>query len=63
MIWRQALLVVLGVPVALFALWGAWEIGRQMPQAPQALLGVAFFAAVGGVALAATLFGARAQRR
>lgn len=60
---QRALLVVLGLPVGLFALWGAWEIARQTPNAPQALLGAAFFLVCGALALAATLLGARAQPR
>ena len=63
MVLQRAILLVLGVPVALFALWGAWEIARQTPHAPQAVLGAAFFAAAGVLALIATILGARAQRR
>jgi hypothetical protein len=60
---RRALLVALGLPVALFALWGAWEIARYIPQAPQAALGAAFFLACGLGGLAAVVLAARAQPR
>ncbi|HLI26742.1 MAG TPA: hypothetical protein VKZ60_06710 [Chloroflexota bacterium] len=55
---QRALLAALGLPVALFALWGAWEIARYVPQAPQAVLGAAFFLACGLAGLAAVVLGA-----
>ena len=59
---QRVLLLALGLPVGLFALWGSLEMARQTPNAPQALIGAAFFALFGVLALAATALGVRAQR-
>lgn len=48
----RVLLVVLGALIAVFCFWGAWEMARQIPHAPQAILPVLLFAAFGCVALA-----------
>ncbi|HEY7061617.1 MAG TPA: hypothetical protein VII06_09070 [Chloroflexota bacterium] len=61
--WERALVVVLALPIAAFALWGAWELARQTPAAPQAAIGAVGFVAIGGVALAAGALGARAAGR
>ena len=58
---QRALVALLALPVAVFAFWGAWEIARQVATAPQALLGAAAFAAIGAVALAAGVLGARTR--
>jgi hypothetical protein len=60
---QRALVVLLGLPIALFAWWGSWELARQVPAAPQAALGAAAFAAIGLVALAAAVLGARGVQR
>jgi hypothetical protein len=59
---RRALIVVLGLPAALLALWGGWEIALQVPGAPQALVGAAGLLAIGVIALAATFLGATTTR-
>ena len=54
----RGLLVGLGALIAFFCFWGAWEMARQFPSAPQAILPALVFAAFGAVALlggAATL--------
>ncbi len=51
----RGLLVVFGGLIAVFCLWGAWEMARQVPQAPQAVLPALVFAAFGVVALASGL--------
>ncbi len=61
--WQRALVVVLAVPIAAFALWGAWELARQVPAAPQAAIGALGFLAIGGVALAAGALGVQAAGR
>ena len=61
--WQRALVVVLTLPIAAFALWGAWELARQVPAAPQAAIGAVAFLAIGGVALAAGALGAQAVGR
>ncbi|HZS03213.1 MAG TPA: hypothetical protein VFE37_31200 [Chloroflexota bacterium] len=60
LIWQRALQVLLALPIAAFALWGAWELARQVPTAPQAALGALGFVAIGVVALAAAALGAQA---
>ena len=47
----RCLLVVLGALIAFFCFWGAWEMVRQIPSAPQAILPALVFAAFGAVAL------------
>ncbi|MBX5491226.1 MAG: hypothetical protein IRZ14_08705 [Chloroflexi bacterium] len=59
---QRLLLVALGLPVTLFALWGAWEIARHLPEAPQAVLGAAFFLACGVIGAAALVLGAVTTR-
>jgi hypothetical protein len=49
----RGLLVVLGALIAFFCFWGAWEMARQFPSAPQAILPALVFAAFGAVALLA----------
>ena len=61
--WQRALVMALALPIAAFALWGAWELARQVPTAPQAALGAAAFLAIGAVALAAGALGAQATGR
>ncbi|HLH23141.1 MAG TPA: hypothetical protein VK066_11495 [Chloroflexota bacterium] len=61
--WQRALIVVLTLPIAAFALWGAWAIARQVPTAPQAALGAVAFVGIGAVALAAGALGARTVRQ
>ena len=63
MIAQRVLLVALALPSAAFALWGSWEMARQVPAAPQALLGAAAFVLFGLLALAAAALGARATSR
>ena len=60
---QRVLLLVLGLPIAAFALWGSWEMARQVPTAPQAVFGAAAFAIFGLVALAAAVLGALAYTR
>jgi hypothetical protein len=47
----RGLLVVFGTLIAFFCFWGAWEMARQIPSAPQAILPALVFAAFGAVAL------------
>jgi hypothetical protein len=61
--WQRALVAILALPIAAFAFWGAWEIARQMPTAPQAALGAIAFGAIGIIGLAAGLLGAQAAAR
>jgi hypothetical protein len=63
LLWQRALVVLLALPIAAFALWGAWELARQVPTAPQAALGAVAFVAIGGVALAAGALGAQSTGR
>jgi hypothetical protein len=63
LLWRRALVVGLALPIVVFALWGAWEMARQAPSAPQAMLGAVAFVAIGGMALAASALGAQAIGR
>ena len=57
--WQRALVAILALPITAFALWGAWELARQVPTAPQAALGAIAFVAIGVVALAAGALGAQ----
>jgi hypothetical protein len=59
LLWPRVLVVLLALPIAAFALWGAWELARQVPTTPQAALGAVVFLAIGGVALAACALGAQ----
>ncbi|HZU05480.1 MAG TPA: hypothetical protein VFB73_05865 [Chloroflexota bacterium] len=59
---QRALVILLGLPIVLFAWWGSWELARQLSTAPQAALGAVVFAAIGLVALAAVVLSARDGR-
>ena len=59
--WQRALILLLTLPIAAFALWGAWAMAREATAAPQALIGAVAFIAIGIVALAAGALGARAR--
>jgi hypothetical protein len=46
----RGLLVAFGALIGFFCLWGAWEMARQIPHAPQAVLPALLFAAFGVIA-------------
>jgi hypothetical protein len=61
MSFARLLIVVLAVPIAVFSLWGSWEMVRQTPSAPLAPLGALAFLAIGLGLLVCAALGARAR--
>ena len=59
----RLLIIALAVPIAVFALWGSWEMARQTPSAPLAPLGALAFVVIGVGALVVAMLGARAAAR
>ncbi len=47
----RGLLGAIGTAIGVFCLWGAWEMLRQTPNAPQALVPALLFAGLGGLAV------------
>ena len=61
MTFARLLIVVLAVPIAVFALWGSWEMVRQTASAPLAPLGALAFLVIGLGLLVCAALGARAR--